>query len=65
MLSMRVVDFTKSRLAASGKGRLTSEARAVAAWIVRELPEIKLIDLSRRINRDVIPLSSSIELKEF
>jgi len=57
----RFYKITKGALAASGKRRLTSEARAVAAWIVRELPEIKLMDLSRNVNRDVTSLSSSIE----
>lgn len=52
---------TKSDLTTSGKGRLASDARAAAAFIVRELPDLYLMELSRHINRDVTSLSSSIK----
>ena len=48
-------------LAAPGKRQLASEARAVAAWIVRELPDLFLVDLSRIFKRDLATLSGSIE----
>ena len=53
--------LTIEDLAAPGKGQLASEARAVAAWIVRDLPDLYLVDLGRIFKRDLATLSGSIE----
>ena len=57
----KLYQFKRGDLSAPGKGQLASEARAVAAWIVRELPDLYLVDLGRIFKRDLATLSGSIE----
>ena len=53
--------LSKKDLIASGKGRLASEARAVSAWVIREIPSLSLTELSLCFKRDVTTLSLAIE----
>lgn len=55
--------ITKNALAPSDKGRLGSEARAVAGLIVREISDVNLMELSRYVNRDVTSLG--LPLRDF
>lgn len=57
----RIYQLEKKELMATGKGRLASEARAITAWVVRELPEKSLTELSQWFKRDISTLSISIE----
>jgi chromosomal replication initiation ATPase DnaA len=43
----KLYKLKRGDLTATGKGQSASEARAVAAWIVRELPDLYLVDLDR------------------
>lgn len=56
----RVYGVTEKQLVATGKYRNTSEARAAAAWIVRELPGMTLTQLGAHVGRDAVTLSNSI-----
>jgi len=42
-----------------GKGRGSSEARAMICWLVRQQRHLSLTDLSRRLNRDISALSAA------
>lgn len=56
----RIYGLTEKQLIATGKYRNTSEARAAAAWIVRELPGMTLTQLGVHFRRDAVTLSNSI-----
>lgn len=47
-------------LSAAGQGRTISEARAMAAWAVRELSDATLTDLGSTFGRDLTSLSSAV-----
>ena len=51
--------LTKAELASRGKARQISEARAVAALIVREAEGLTLVDLGKKLNQDVSSLSQA------
>ena len=53
-------DIGGDDLAAAGQGVRISEARAMAAWAVRELSAATLTELGKRIGRDVTSLSSAV-----
>ena len=52
-------ELTVDLISSGGGNRRLSEARAMAAWGVRELSEETLISLSKRVNRDVSTLSAA------
>ena len=54
-----VFEITESALASAGQGRNISEARAIAAWMVREISGDKLSALGKKIGRDTSSLSSA------
>lgn len=56
----RVYGITEKQLIATGKYRQPSEARAAAAWVVRELPGMTLTQLGEQVGRDAVTLSNSI-----
>ena len=47
-------------LQVEGKDRRAAEIRSVIAWLVMELPDVSLTDLSQKVNRDASTLSNSI-----
>jgi putative transposase len=49
--------LTAEDLAAMGKDRKRAEGRAIAAFIVRETPGLKLSELGQKVNRDLSILS--------
>ncbi len=55
----KLYDFGDKELSAAGQGRKISEARAMAAWAVRELSDATLTDLGDALGRDVTSLSSA------
>ena len=50
----------EKELSAAGKNRTGSQARAIVAYLVRELPHLTLTDASTRLKRDVTTLSASV-----
>ena len=56
----KLYQIEKKVLTAPGKGPLASEARTVISWIVRELPDLYLMNLARIFKRDISTLSNSI-----
>jgi hypothetical protein len=54
----RMYQLKESELAAPGKDHQASEARALAAWAVREHPPLRLSELSARLGRDITTLSA-------
>ena len=38
---------------------MASQARALAAWVVREVPGITLVELAERLKRDTMSLSNA------
>ena len=53
--------ITEEQLKSPGKTRLYSEARAVAALLVRESQGISLTELGKMVNRDIAPLVRSAQ----
>lgn len=53
--------LTEKEIAAGGKQRCPSEARAMIAYLVREIGGMSLTDLGRRIKRDLSSLSAAAE----
>ncbi len=51
--------ITEQALAAPGKGRPVSQARALIAWVVRRLPELSLQEVAQRLGRDISSLSAA------
>ena len=51
--------LTEADLSAAGKDRVASQARALAAWVVREVPGITLVELAERLHRDAVSLSNA------
>ena len=56
----RMYNLREEDLCASGQKRLPSEARALAAWAVRELTDATLNDLAEKFGRDASTLSAAI-----
>ena len=54
---------TENEMAAAGKIRRLSEARAAAAFLVRELPGLSLVSLATRLGREVSALSRAAQLR--
>ncbi|SDM20815.1 dnaA protein helix-turn-helix [Geoalkalibacter ferrihydriticus] len=55
----KLYDLGDKDLSGAGQGRKISEARAMAAWAVRELSDATLTDLGGALRRDVTSLSSA------
>lgn len=55
-----VYHLDSSILQAKSQQRITSEARAVAGWLARELGCVTLSDIARLLNRDVGSISSAV-----
>lgn len=53
------VGVSEQELAAPGKRRPASQARALLAWLVRQLPELSLQELANRLGRDISSLSAA------
>jgi putative transposase len=53
------VGFTEQALSAPGKGRAAARARAIVAWLVREVPGLSLQETARRLRRDISSLSAA------
>ena len=56
----RVYDLAEAELKTQSQSRNTSEARAVAAWLARELGCATLSDIAKLVNRDVGSISSAV-----
>jgi putative transposase len=57
----RAYGITEKQLKAPGKGRQFSEARALAALLVRESSELSLTELGKLVNRDIVPLGRAAQ----
>ncbi|WP_243689309.1 helix-turn-helix domain-containing protein [Geotalea toluenoxydans] len=55
----RCYGISESELAAAGKTRSASEARAVAAYVTREIPHLSLTELAQRMRREVSAISQA------
>ncbi len=53
------VGVSEQDLAAPGKRRPASNARALLAWLVRQRPELSLQELANRLGRDISSLSAA------
>lgn len=51
--------ITEAKLAAAGKARPASEARAVAAFLTRELAHLSLTELAKKMGREVSAISQA------
>ncbi len=51
--------LSEQELAAPGKRRPASHARALLAWLVRQLPELSLQESANRLGRDLSSLSAA------
>ena len=51
--------LTEQALSAPGKGRAAARARAVVAWLVRQVPGLSLQETGRRLRRDISSLSAA------
>lgn len=56
----RVYDLEEAELKTQSQSRNTSEARAVAGWLARELGCATLSDIAKLVNRDVGSISSAV-----
>jgi hypothetical protein len=56
----RVYDIDEAELKTQSQSRNTSEARAVAGWLARELGCATLSDIAKLVNRDVGSISSAV-----
>jgi len=55
----RQFEITEAELSATGKARPASEARAVAAFITREIPHLSLTELAKKLDREVSAVSQA------
>lgn len=51
--------LTEEELIQPGKGRNAAKARAMAAWIVQDIPSVRLGELAEKTGRDISTLSSA------
>ena len=51
--------LSEQELAAPGKGRAASQARAFIGWLVRQVPELSLQEAAKRLGRDISSLSAA------
>jgi putative transposase len=56
----RLYDIRDDRLSAQGRERVSSEARALAAWATLELSSGKLTELARHVGRDPSTLTCAV-----
>lgn len=55
----RQFGITEAELAATGKARPASEARAVAAFLTREISHLSLTELAKKVGREVSAVSQA------
>jgi chromosomal replication initiation ATPase DnaA len=58
---LRRYSLSPSALTRSGKERNPARARAMAAWIVQDVPSVTLTELAERVGRDVSSLSAAAQ----
>ena len=56
----RNLEVEPSSLAAPGRGRKASHARAVAAWLARDFGTVSLTQIAKEFNRDLSTLSRAV-----